>query len=93
VLSIQRMRKRMPLVAFILLFVLLLMLVGFACACLADHPMQAADRAISSIAAAPAIIELWTYTLAALLVVAFAATQRRRAVGRPSPADLQRFLY
>jgi len=55
--------------------------------------MQAADRAISSIAAAPAIIELWTYTLAALLVVAFAATQRRRAVGRPSPADLQRFLY
>jgi len=93
VLSIQRMRKRMPLVAFILLFVLLLMLVGFACACLADHPMQAADRAISSIAAAAAIIELWTYTLAALLVVAFAATQRRRAVGRPSPADLQRFLY
>ena len=87
------MRERMPLIAFILLVVLLVMLVGFACACLSDHPMQAADRAIASIASAPAIIELWTYTFAALLLVALVGTRQSRAVGPASPADLQRFLF
>jgi hypothetical protein len=93
VLSIQRLRDRLPLIAFILLFVLLLMLVGIACACLTDHPMQAADRAISSIAAVPAIIELWTYAFAALLLVAYVVPVRCRGLGRASPADLQRFLF
>ena len=92
-LSIQRLRERLPLIAFILLLVLLLMLLGIACACLTDHPMQAADRAISSIAAVPAVIALWTYAFAALLAVVFVVPQRRRALGRASPADLQRFLF
>jgi hypothetical protein len=84
----------MPLIVFILLCVLLLMLVGIACACLTDHPMQAAERTISALGAMPAIIELWTYTFAAaLLSVAFLVPHRRRAVGRASPADLQRFLF
>jgi len=83
----------MPLVVFILLVVLLLMLVGIACACLTDHPMQAVERAISAIGAMPAIIELWTYSFTALLVMTFVVPQRRRAVGRASPADLQRFLF
>lgn len=92
-LSIQRLRERMPLVVFILLVVLLLMLVGVGCACLTDHPMQAAERAIASISAMPAIVELWTYAFAALLAVVFVVPERRRAVGRASPADLQRFLF
>ena len=83
----------MPLVVFILLCVLLLMLVGIACACLTDHPMQVAERVITAISAVPAIIELWTYAFAALLLVAFVIPQRRRALGRASPADLQRFLF
>ena len=83
----------MPLVVFILLVVLLLMLVGVACACVTDHPMQAAERTISAISAMPAIVELWTYGFAALLAVVFVVPERRRASGRASPADLQRFLF
>jgi len=36
----------------------------------------------------PAIVELWTYGFAALLAVVFVAPERRRAIGRASPADL-----
>jgi hypothetical protein len=92
-LSIQRLRKRMPLIAFILLVILLLMLVGIACACLTDHPMQTAERMISAISAMPAIVEVWTYAFAALLAVVFVVPERHRAIGRASPADLQRFLF
>ena len=91
--NIQRLRERLPLIVFILLFVLLLMLVGIACACATDHPMQSVERAISSISAVPAIIVIWTYTFAAALVVALVVPHRRRALGRASPADLQRFLF
>jgi hypothetical protein len=83
----------MPLVVFILLVVLLLMLVGIACSCVTDHPMQAAERAISAISATPAVVELWTYGFAGLLAVVFVVPERRRAIGRASPADLQRFLF
>ena len=91
-LTIQRLRGRLPLVVYVLLFILLLMMVAVACACATDHPMQSAERAISSISAVPAIIVLWTYTVAALLVVAYVVPERR-ARGRASPADLQRFLF
>ena len=92
-LSIQRLRERLPLVVYILLFILLLMMVAVACACATDHPMQSAERAISSIEAVPALIVLWTYMVAALLLVAVFVPQRRRALGRASPAELQRFLF
>ena len=92
-LSIQRLRERMPLVVFILLLVLLVMLVGIACACAGEHPMKAADRAASAAAATPALIEIWTYTVAAILLVVFIVPQRRRALGRASPQELQRFLF
>jgi hypothetical protein len=93
VLSLQRLRGRLPLVVYLLLVVLLLMMVAVACACATDHPMQAAERAISSIGAVPALIVLWTYTFAALLVAATFVPQRLRALGRASPAELQRFLF
>ena len=93
VLSIQRLRGRLPLVVYLLLFILLLMMVAVACACATDHPMQSAERAISSIGAVPAVIVLWTYMVAALLVVAAFVPQRRRGLGRASPAELQRFLF
>lgn len=92
-LSVQRLRERLPLVVYILLFVLLLMMVAVACACATDHPMQSAERAVSSISAVPAILVVWTYMFAALLVVALVLPERRRARARASPADLQRFLF
>lgn len=77
---------------FILLAVLFLMMVGVACACLTDHPMQAADTVSAPIIALPPLVVVW-----ALLVLVLAATPlrldgRTRATGRASPADLQRFL-
>jgi uncharacterized membrane protein YidH (DUF202 family) len=91
--SVQRLHERLPLVVFILLFVVLLMLLGIACACATDHPMQAAERAIASISALPAIIEIWAYAATALVMVALVMPIRRQALGRASPADLQRFLF
>jgi hypothetical protein len=80
----------MPLIACILLAVLCLALLGFACACLSDHPMQALERALSTIPALPALIEVWPVTLLAL--VGAAAFVSARALARaPSEAALQRF--
>jgi protein-S-isoprenylcysteine O-methyltransferase Ste14 len=93
VLSIQRLRERMPLIVFILLLVLLVMLVGIACACATEHPMKAVDRTVAATSAMPALIEVWTYTVAAILLLAFIVPQRRRALGRASPQELQRFLF
>ena len=92
-LSIQRLRERLPLIVFILLFILLVMVVGIACACATDHPMQTIERALSAIPAAPAVVVVWTYTFVAMLVVAFVVPRRRRALGRASPQQLQRFLF
>ena len=93
VLSLPRLRKRLPLVVFLLLVVLLLMMVAVACACATDHPMKSADRVVSSIAAAPAVLEVWKYSFAPLLVVTFFVSEPRRPRGRESPAQLQRFLF
>ncbi len=88
-LSIQGLRERLPLIVFILL----VMVVGIACACATDHPMQTVERALSAIPAAPAVVVVWSYTFVAMLVVAFVVPQRRRALGRASPQELQRFLF
>jgi hypothetical protein len=83
----------MPLVAFILLAIVCLALLGFACACLSDHPMQALERALGAIPALPALVEVWSrlalLALASSAVLAVTTTARARA---PSPAALQRFL-
>ena len=86
------MRKHLPLVVFIYLVLIAVMLVGFACACLTDHPMQAIEKALSAIPAAPAIVEVWS-VLAAGLFVAVAVRLPRTARDRRSPAVLQRFLF
>ncbi len=83
----------MPLIAFLLLLVILLMMIGIACACATDHPMKAADRAVSAAVATPALIEIWTYTFSAVLLVVSFAPQTRRAFGRASPQELQRFIF
>ena len=62
-MALQRFRGRLPLVAFILLAVVCLLLLGFACACLTHHPMQAIQAALSAIPALPAQIEVWPLKL------------------------------
>jgi len=81
----------MPLLAFVLLAVICLALIGFACACLDDQFAQAFDRIVQS--APAAVVELWpafaVATLASLSVIIFSVP----ASGRASPALLQRFLF
>jgi hypothetical protein len=80
----------MPLVAFVLLAVVCLVLIGFACACLVDQVAQAADRALQ---AQPAVVDLWhPFALVALALLPGIALSVR-ASSRASPASLQRFLF
>jgi hypothetical protein len=83
----------MPLVAFILLAVVCLALLGFACACLSDQPWQAIDRALSTGQALPPLIVVWTLAFAALLGASLVVTVRHDRESRASPALLQRFLF
>ena len=92
-LSIERLRGRLPLIVFVLLLLLVVMLVGFACACLTDHPMQSIERALSGLASMPAVLEIWTFVAAMLVMATFVVQRQRVASGRASPALLQRFLF
>jgi hypothetical protein len=83
----------MPLVAFILVAVVCLALLGFACACLSDQPVQAIDRATSLGSALPPMIEVWSLVFVTLLGASFLVAVRERASSRASPAVLQRFLF
>jgi hypothetical protein len=92
-MSLQALRGRMPLLAFILLAIVCLALFGFACACLSDQPMQALERALGAIPALPRLVEVWSMLalvgLGSGALLAATAMARARA---PSPAALQRFL-
>jgi hypothetical protein len=91
--SLQALRGRMPLLAFIFLALVCLALFGFACACLSDHPIQAVDRIVGAMGALPALIEVWGFAAVAALASAavFGSAARPRARA-PAPAVLQRFL-
>jgi hypothetical protein len=84
------MRLRLPLLVFILLLIVALLLLGFACACLSDHPMQAIDRVLAAFGSAPPVFEVWS--VQALAVGLLMLLARYVPVARPSPAALQRFL-
>jgi hypothetical protein len=89
--ALERLRGRMPLLAFVLLAVPCLVLIGFGCACLDDQFAQVLDRVAQAVP--PALIVLWPGlamgTLASLALVVVSVPAR----GRASPADLQRFLF
>ena len=75
-----------------LLLILLLMLIGFACACASGSPLQIGERPASGIAALPALVELWKALVLVIAPAVVFAARPPAAVGRASPADLQRFL-
>jgi len=91
--SIVRLRRRLPLIVFILLAILCLLVIGFACACFSDHPAQAIDRAVSAPAATPAVIDVWSFVILSLFAAPLVLTRRVGGFGRASPAQLQRFLF
>lgn len=89
-MALERLRGRMPLLAFILLALVCLALIGFACACLVDQVAQASDRALQ---AQPAVAELWPPLALMALMLLSGIALSARASSRASPASLQRFLF
>ena len=87
------MRKRLPLIAFLFLVLILVMLVGIACACATNHPMQAVEKAISAIPAAPPVMDSWPVMMLGFFAAALVVTLPLAARERASPALLQRFLF
>lgn len=83
----------MPLIVFLLLALVLLMLVGLACACLTDNPMQAIERVVAALAQLPTVAVAWTFVFATLLRALPRLQQQKAGRGRTSPAALQRFLF
>jgi hypothetical protein len=61
--------------------------------CATDHPTQNIDRALSVIPAAPPLVELWSFSFAALLMLVGFDLRRRRADNETSRAALQCFLF
>ena len=86
-------RERIPLIVFLLLALLLLMLVGLACACLTDDPMQAIERLVTALAQLPTVAVAWTFIFATVLLAMPRLQPRNAGRGRASPAALQRFLF
>jgi hypothetical protein len=93
VASIQSLRRRLPFVVFILVLVVAVVMIGFACACIADHPGKALDRAISVVPAGVPLIEMWPLMMLLLAPAWLFVAAPRRAQGRASPPLLQRFLF
>lgn len=83
----------MPLIVFLLLAVLVLMLVGLACACLTDNPMQAIERVLTALAQLPTVAVAWAFTFTTLLLAMPRLQPQTAGHGRASPAALQRFLF
>jgi hypothetical protein len=89
--AIDRLRQRLPFVVFVLVVVLGLLLLGFVCACITDHPAQLIERVLAAIPALPAVVEVWSLQVVVLMGLALALV-RPIPIARPSPAALQRFL-
>jgi hypothetical protein len=91
--AIARLRGRMPLVVFILLALVCLGVLGFACACLSEQPAAALERAMQSPTLAPAVVELWPAIVFGVFGAALLVYSPVEARGRVSPQLLQRFLF
>ncbi len=87
------MRERLPLIVFVLLVLIAVMLLGIACACLTDHPMQAIEKALSAIPLAASLMAAWPMLAVALFGIALTPRLTQAAGDRASPAMLQRFLF
>lgn len=90
---LARLRRRLPLPVFVVLVVLALLLLGFVCACISDHPALAIERALTAAATLPPLVEIWALLVLLLAPAGLFLVRTRAAVVRGSPAELQRFLF
>ena len=91
--TLTPLRQRLPLPVFVLLVVIALLVLGFACACITDHPAVAIERALTAAATLPPLVETWSLVVLALAPATLVLVRARAAVVRGSPAELQRFLF
>jgi hypothetical protein len=91
--GLESLRQRLPLVAFVLVVLLAVLLLGFACACIGDHPTLALERALAAFANVPPLSAVWSLLVLLLAPTAAVLVRSRSAVVRGSPAELQRFLF
>jgi hypothetical protein len=93
VISLDRIRNRLPLIVFVLLLILLVVALGVICVCATDHPGQVLERALSVIPAAPPLASMWSVVATVLLAAGIVRARPRFEPERASPAALQRFLF
>lgn len=93
VTAFERIRRRVPFVVFVLLLVIAVLVVGFACACLSGNPLQAADRAAAPLGVTAAVIVMWSLIASVTPLVALATGPSVQATGRASPVVTQRLLF
>jgi hypothetical protein len=93
VIALGGLRKRLPLVAFVLVLLVAVLVLGFACACITDHPTTAIERALTTAANVPPLVMMWSLLVLLLAPAATMLVRTRPAVVRGSPAELQRFLF
>lgn len=93
-IRLQALSARLPFAVFVLLLILAVLLFGFACALMTDHPGQAIDRALAAVAALGAVVEVWPVWVAAVSVLlVLAAPSTALSAVRASPPVLQRFRF
>lgn len=92
---LSRLRGRLPVVVFVLLVLVCLALIGFACACLGDTPLHVLERALAAAPSLAAVVELWPLMVLSLVAASslLVVTRPARPPNRASPALLQRFLF
>jgi hypothetical protein len=91
--GLENLRQRLPLVAFVFVVLLAVLLLGFACACITDHPALALERALAAMASIPPLNAIWLLLVVLLAPSVTVLARTRPAVVRGSPAELQRFLF
>lgn len=87
------MRRRLPLIVFVLLAVVVVMLLGLAC--LTDDPMQAVERALSFVPALAVLVPMdaWAMLFAVVTTSVLLVAPTCATGDRASPALLQRFRF
>lgn len=92
--SLVGLRRRLPLIVFVLLLVFCLFALALACLCMSgDHSTQALDRVAAFANALPALVALWSFITIVIVASTVVAGRRSYQFGRASPASLQRFLF
>jgi len=94
-MSLIGVRRRVPLIAGLLLILACLMAVGVVCSCSSDQSLQSIQQVMKSgiSAAATVLVVVWSTALLLARLSLALVLVRPEGRGRASPPLLQRFLF